>query len=75
MARTDHAGWLARMAPRRDPLLETAYYAEYRSAGPGANPSQRDPHSHQLATADAQTFRVENFLGGQDGWNPERESR
>jgi pectin methylesterase-like acyl-CoA thioesterase len=51
--------------------LDTAFYAEYHSAGPGANPSARDTHSHQLTKAEAQKFSPENFLHGDDGWNPE----
>ena len=52
--------------------LDTAFYAEYHSTGPGANPSARDPHSHQLTEAEAQRFGTENFLRGNDGWNPEK---
>ena len=52
--------------------LDTAFYAEYHSTGPGANPSARDPHSHQLGDAPAQNFSAANFLRGNDGWNPEK---
>jgi hypothetical protein len=51
--------------------LDTAFYAEYHSAGPGANPSARDTQSHQLTEDEAQKFSPENFLHGDDGWNPE----
>jgi len=51
--------------------LDTAFYAEYHSTGLGANPSGRDPHSHQLTDAEAQKFSTANFLLGEDGWNPE----
>jgi polygalacturonase len=54
--------------------LDTAYYAEYHSSGPGANPGSRDPHSHQLADGEAQKFSLANFLGGTDRWNPEAAS-
>jgi polygalacturonase len=50
--------------------LETAYYAEFHSTGPGANPSAREPHSHQLSPEDAARFRPEMFLRGTDNWQP-----
>ena len=51
--------------------LDTAYYAEYQSQGPGADPKSRDPHSHQFKDEEAQKFRVDPFLLGSDGWNPQ----
>jgi polygalacturonase len=51
--------------------LNTAYYAEYHSSGPAANPAGRDPHSHQLTDAEALQFNLLNFLAGSDHWNPE----
>jgi pectinesterase len=47
---------------------KTAYYAEYKSTGPGAAPAQRAPWSHQLTEAEAQTYTRANVL---HGWNPE----
>jgi pectin methylesterase-like acyl-CoA thioesterase len=47
------------------PSLPTAYYAEYRSTGPGASPATRDAHSHQLTDAEAAKWRA--FLG----WDPQ----
>lgn len=49
---------------------ETAFYAEYRSEGPGANPSARVPWSHQLTPSEAAQFVYPDFLKGTDGWNP-----
>jgi len=49
---------------------ETAFYAEYQSEGPGANPNARVPWSHQLAPSDAARFASPDFLKGADGWNP-----
>ncbi len=46
---------------------KTAYFAEYNSTGPGANPSARVSWSHQLTATQAQQFSVNNFLN-QDGW-------
>jgi polygalacturonase len=50
--------------------LETAYYAEYQSSGPGANPSRRDPHAHQLTDHEAQNYFNAKFLSGNDNWHP-----
>ena len=63
------AGW-REWHPGETTALETAYYAEYKSIGPGANPSARDPHSHQLSDPEAQKFLATNFLWGNDGWDP-----
>ena len=49
---------------------KTAYLAEYRSSGPGANDAVRVKWAHQLTDAEAKTFSTENFLKGKDGWNP-----
>jgi pectinesterase len=47
----------------RDPNREkTAFYAEYKSSGPGANPESRVKWSHQLADVEAQKFLPENFM-------------
>ena len=52
--------------------LDTAYFAEYNSSGPGADPTARDPHSHQLTENEALQFSIEQFLRGSDSWNPSR---
>ncbi len=49
---------------------KTAYFAEYRSSGKGANDSARVKWSHQLTEEEAKPFQAENFLKGGDGWNP-----
>lgn len=49
---------------------ETAYYAEYESEGPGANPQARVAWSHQLTAEEAARFSPADFLKGTDGWNP-----
>lgn len=50
--------------------LDTAYYAEYGSTGPGAHHDQRDPHTHFLTAAQAQQYAPNVFLRGNDGWTP-----
>lgn len=53
------------------PSLPTAYYAEYESTGPGANPTEREPYSHQLTAVEAARYSVTRFLRGKDGWTPQ----
>jgi hypothetical protein len=50
--------------------LETAFYAEYNSSGPGAHPGEREPHSKQLTAAEAARYETKTFLAGSDGWDP-----
>lgn len=52
------------------PSLPTAFYAEYNSSGPGADPKAREPYSHQLTGQQAKRFLPMNFLRGRDGWSP-----
>lgn len=49
---------------------KTAYMAEYKSSGQGANAAARVAWSRQLTDAEAKAFNAENFLKGKDGWNP-----
>ncbi|TDN38157.1 pectin esterase [Hymenobacter sp. UV11] len=46
---------------------QTAYYAEYKSSGPGANPGARAPWTHQLTKAEAKTYTQTTVLRG---WQP-----
>jgi pectin methylesterase-like acyl-CoA thioesterase len=50
--------------------LETAFYAEYNSTGPGAHPKERDPHSKQLTPAEAAQYEPRRVLAGTDHWDP-----
>ena len=50
--------------------LDTAFYAEYNSSGPGAHPGQRDPHTKLLTAAEAAKYETKRFLAGADGWDP-----
>ena len=52
----------------RNPLNEkTAFYAEYKSYGPGANNSGRVNWSKQLLKRDAKKYTLENIFSG---WQP-----
>lgn len=61
------AGW-REWYPDRSRTLDTAYYAEYRSTGPGASPATRDPRSHQLTDAEARRWTLESFFAGDTAW-------
>jgi polygalacturonase len=69
-ANLEPAGW-AEWHPGETHRLESSFYAEHDSAGPGSNPAQRDSHSKQLSTTEAKEYAAKSFLAGSDGWNPE----
>lgn len=55
----------------RNPTNElTARFAEFNSAGPGANPDKRFKWCKQLTKEAAEKITVESVLGGSDAWNP-----
>ncbi len=64
-------GWNAWGHPNETPL---AYYAEFESKGPGANPTARIPWSHQLRASEAAKYKPRVFLAGMDHWNAEAEA-
>jgi polygalacturonase len=63
------AGW-REWHPGETHSLDTAFYAEGGSTGPGARTSEREPHSKQLTAEEAKKFVSQNFLGGSDNWDP-----
>jgi len=62
-------GW-REWTPGKTDTLSTAYYAEYRSRGPGANPSARERFSHQLTTAEARKWQLRAFFADDRSWLP-----
>ncbi len=54
---------------KNDPTPQ-AYYAEFESKGPGANPGSRVGWSHQLTAREAAKYKPRVFLAGKDHWNP-----
>ncbi len=60
------AGW-REWHPGETHSIETAYYAEYNSSGPGAHRGERDPHTKLLTAAEAAQFDTKTFF---DGWDP-----
>ena len=65
----DPAGW-REWHPGETRSIDTAFYAEYNSTGPGAKHDQRDPHTHFLSAEQASKFAPSAFLRGADNWNP-----
>ena len=73
-AHIDPAGW-HEWHPGETHNLDTVFYAEYNSTGPGATPSAREPKSRQLTKAEAAQFETTRFLAGSDHWNPEKQAK
>ena len=65
----DPAGW-REWHPGETHSIETVFYAEYNSTGPGAPHGQREPHTHLLTAEEAAKFDPAVYLRGTDGWNP-----
>jgi polygalacturonase len=69
-AHIDPAGW-REWHPGETKSLETAFYAEFDSSGPGGSAAKREPFSKQLTAAEAAKFAPDVMLKGSDGWKPE----
>ena len=65
----DPAGW-REWHPGETHSLETVYFAEFGSTGPGAHPTERDPHTKFLTADEAKQYEPAIFLRGSDNWNP-----
>ncbi|MGA2849208.1 MAG: pectinesterase family protein [Terracidiphilus sp.] len=65
----DPAGW-REWHPGETNSIDTAYYAEFNSTGPGAHHDQRDVHTHFLSQEQARQFAPSVFLRGGDNWDP-----
>lgn len=65
----DSAGW-REWHPGETHSLETAYYAEYESSGPGGSRAHRGPHTKFLTIEQAKQFEMKQFLAPPDGWDP-----
>lgn len=63
------AGW-REWHPGDTHSLDTAYYAEYNSAGSGAHPGEREPEAHSLTPEQAEQYDPRVFLRGSDNWDP-----
>jgi len=65
-ASIEPAGW-REWHPGETHSLDTAFYAEYNSSGPGAHPGQRDPHGKKLTQSQASAYDKAKFF---KGWLP-----
>lgn len=65
----DPAGW-REWHPGETHSLDTVFYAESNSTGPGAHRDLRDPHTHFLTPEQAHQYEPSVFLRGTDNWNP-----
>ncbi|HEV2323546.1 MAG TPA: pectinesterase family protein [Terracidiphilus sp.] len=67
------AGW-REWHPGETHSLDTAFFAEYNSSGPGAStgahPGEREPHAHILNAQQAKKYAPATWLRGSDNWNP-----
>jgi pectin methylesterase-like acyl-CoA thioesterase len=63
------AGW-REWHPGETNYIQTVFYAESHSTGPGAHPSERDPHTKFLTPVEAARFTAKLFLAGADAWDP-----
>lgn len=60
----------------RNPENEkTAFYAEYKSYGEGAQPAARVKWSKQLSAKEARQYTLKKILAADDDWRPESEMR
>ncbi len=65
----DPAGW-REWHPGETHSIETVFYGEYNSSGPGAHREQRDPHTQFLTAEQAKQYEPAVFLRGSDNWDP-----
>jgi hypothetical protein len=65
----DPAGW-REWHPGETHSIDTVYYAEFNSTGPGAQPDKRDPHTHFLTPEQVKQYEPSVFLRGSDNWDP-----
>ncbi|WP_425995706.1 pectinesterase family protein [Caulobacter sp. DWR1-3-2b1] len=65
-------GW-REWTPGKTETWKTAYFAEYRSRGAGANLNAREPWTHQLTKAQTAKWSMPAYLRGADGWTPKAE--
>jgi len=68
-AHIDKAGF-REWHPGETHSIETSYYAEFNSTGPGAHPGERDPHVKQLTAEEAKQYDPATYLAVKDHWNP-----
>ncbi|MGD0870383.1 MAG: pectinesterase family protein [Bryobacteraceae bacterium] len=68
-AHIEAAGW-REWHPGETHSIETAFYAEFNSSGPGAHTAERDAHTKHLTAEEATRYQTKKYLSGSDGWDP-----
>jgi polygalacturonase len=68
-AHIEPAGW-REWHPGETRYMESAFYAEYNSTGPGAHPRERDAHTKRLSPIEAAAYETSQVLGGDDHFDP-----
>jgi pectin methylesterase-like acyl-CoA thioesterase len=68
-AHVEPGGW-REWHPGETTYMDTVFYAEYGSTGPGAHPTERDPHTRKLTADDVAAWEPKRVLGVGDGWDP-----
>ncbi|HTS65928.1 MAG TPA: pectinesterase family protein [Candidatus Acidoferrales bacterium] len=68
-AHINAAGW-REWHPGETSYMDTVFYGEFQSTGPGAHPGERDPHTKKLTQGEAAQYDTAKFLGGRDEWKP-----
>jgi polygalacturonase len=65
----DPVGW-REWHPGETHSIETGFYAEFNSTGPGARKDRRDMHTRLLTAEQVTQFEPSVFLRGSDHWDP-----
>ncbi|WP_246732511.1 pectinesterase family protein [Bradyrhizobium yuanmingense] len=63
-------GW-REWSPGKTDTLRTAYYAEHKSTGRGADAARREPYSHQLSDSETKQWSLKMFFGD-TSWLPHK---
>jgi pectin methylesterase-like acyl-CoA thioesterase len=50
--------------------MDSVFFAEYNSTGPGARTAERDPRIKKLTASEALRYETTRILRGKDNWNP-----
>jgi len=68
-AHIEPAGW-REWHPGETNYMQSVFYAEYNSTGPGAHVNERDSHTKKLTAAEAAGYETKRVLGGADHFDP-----
>lgn len=63
-------GWEPWENPAKVDNTKTAFYAEYKNTGLGAQADGRVKWSHQLTAEQVKAYTIQNIFSGKNSWNP-----